>query len=321
MSKLILAIDQGTTGTRTYLFDHLGKVVGSAYREITQYFPKPGWVEHDAQEIWQSVEETGKKALKSAGVNASHIAAIGITNQRETTILWDRKTGKPIHRAIVWQCRRTTGLCDKLKAQGKEKTFRLKSGLVIDAYFSGTKVHWLLQNVPGAALRASKGELAFGTVDTWLLWNLTKGLCHKTDYSNASRTLFFNIKTKKWDSDLLRILRIPSALLPEVQASASQFGATSSKSYLGAGFPITGMAGDQQASLFGQGCHEAGSIKNTYGTGCFLLLNLGKKFVLSKNKLLTTLACDSKGQPVFALEGYPFLLGEPLSNGSGMACV
>src|SRR5665213_1394291 len=309
MAKLILAIDQGTTGTRTYLFDHAGKVVGSAYQEFTQYFPKPGWVEHDALEIQRTVEETGKKALKSAGIKPSQIAAIGITNQRETTVLWDRKTGKPIHKAIVWQCRRTAHRCDELKKQGKEKLFLQKTGLVIDAYFSGTKVEWLLQNVPSAAKRAAKGELAFGTIDTWLLWNLTGGQSHATDYSNASRTLLFNIKTKQWDWELLKTLHVPPSLLPRAQASASLFGVTSSKSYLGAGIPITGIAGDQQAALFGQGCHEPGTLKNTYGTGCFLLLNVGKKHVTSKNKLLTTLACDGKGKPVYALEGSVFIGG------------
>ena len=309
MSKLILAIDQGTTGTRTYLFDHSGRVVGSAYQEFTQYFPKPGWVEHDANEIWRTVEETGKKALKSAGVKPSQIAAIGITNQRETTVIWNRKTGKPIHKAIVWQCRRTAHRCDQLKAQGKEKLFLNKTGLVIDAYFSGTKVEWLLQNVPGATKKAARGELAFGTIDTWLLWNLTGGRSHATDYSNASRTLLFNIRSKKWDLQLLKTLHVPSSLLPKVQASSSLFGTTSSRSYLGSGIPITGIAGDQQAALFGQGCHEPGTLKNTYGTGCFLLLNLGQKHILSKNKLLTTLACDGKGQPAYALEGAVFIGG------------
>lgn len=309
MSKLILAIDQGTTGTRTHLFDHSGKVVGSAYREFTQYFPKPGWVEHDAAEIWRSVEDTGRKALKAAGVGPSRIAVIGITNQRETTVLWDRRTGKPIHHAIVWQCRRTAHRCDQLKRQGREKLFSAKTGLLLDAYFSGTKVEWLLQNVPGAAARAAKGELAFGTVDSWLLWNLTGGRSHSTDYSNASRTLLFNIKTRQWDGPLLKILHVPPSVLPKVQASASRFGTTSSRSYLGEGVPILGMAGDQQAALFGQGCHEPGTLKNTYGTGCFLLLNLGKKHLLSRNKLLTTLACDGRGQPVYALEGAVFIGG------------
>lgn len=309
MSKLILAVDQGTTCTRTYLFDHSGKVVGSAYQEFTQYFPKPGWVEHDASEIWRTVEATGKKALKSAGVKPAQIAAIGITNQRETTVIWDRKTGKPIHRAIVWQCRRTAHRCDELRREGKEKLFLNKTGLVLDAYFSGTKVEWLLKNVPGAAKKAAKGELAFGTIDSWLLWNLTGGKSHATDYTNASRTLLFNIKAKQWDPALLKILHVPASLLPKVQASAGLFGKTSLKSYLGAGVPITGIAGDQQAALFGQGCHEPGTLKNTYGTGCFLLLNLGRRHIHSKNKLLITLACDGEGKPVYALEGSVFIGG------------
>jgi glycerol kinase len=309
MAQLILAIDQGTTGTRTYLFDKSGKVVGSAYQEFTQYFPKPGWVEHDADEIWRTVEATGRKALKAAKAKHSDVVAVGITNQRETVVIWDRKTGKPIHKAIVWQCRRTAHRCDELKKKGLEKTFAAKTGLVIDAYFSGTKIEWLLKHVPGAAKKAAKGELAFGTIDTWLLWKLTGGKTHATDYSNASRTLVYNIQTKQWDPQLLKTLSIPQSLLPKVQASSSLFGHTASSSYLGGGIPITGIAGDQQAALFGQGCHEPGTLKNTYGTGCFLLLNAGKKRVVSKNKLLTTLACDGKGQPVYALEGSVFIGG------------
>jgi glycerol kinase len=309
MGKMIMAIDQGTTGTRTYLFEKSGKVAGSAYCEFTQFFPKPGWVEHDAMEIWRTVEETGRKALKAAGAGPLDVAAIGITNQRETTVVWDRKTGKPVHRAIVWQCRRTAERCEQLKRRGLEKSFREKTGLVIDAYFSGTKAEWLLDNVPGVARRAARGELAFGTIDTWLLWNLTCGQAHATDYSNASRTLLFNIKAKQWDPALLKLLHVPRSLLPKVQASSSRFGTTSARSFLGAGIPITGIAGDQQAALFGQGCHESGSLKNTYGTGCFLLLNLGKKHILSKNKLITTLGCDSKGQPAYVLEGAIFIGG------------
>ena len=309
MAKFILAIDQGTTGTRTYLFDKSGEVAGSAYQEITQHFPQPGWVEHDATEILDSVQATGKKALKAAGAKPGDIAGVGITNQRETTVLWDRKTGKPLHKAIVWQCRRTAHRCDQLKAQGKENLFRASTGLMLDAYFSGTKLEWLLKNIPGAMARAKKGELAFGTIDSWLLWNLTGGHAHVTDFTNASRTLLFNIRTKKWDARLLHILGIPASVLPKVQASASRFGETSPKSYLGGGIRIGGVAGDQQAALYGQGCHEAGSMKNTYGTGCFLLLNLGQKFLLSKNKLLTTLACDAMGQPAYALEGAVFIGG------------
>jgi len=309
MKRLIMAIDQGTTGTRTYLFDRSGKVVGSAYQEFTQYFPQPGWVEHDAQEIWATVEGTGRKALKAAGARASDIAGIGITNQRETTVIWDRKTGKPIHKAIVWQCRRTAHRCDQLKAGGKASLFRSRTGLVLDAYFSGTKVEWFLRNVPGAKARAAKGELAFGTIDSWLLWKLTGGRSHATDFTNASRTLLFNIRTKKWDKDLLRTLGVPASLLPRAQDSCGRFGETSPKSFLGGGIEIAGIAGDQQAALFGQGCHVPGMLKNTYGTGCFLLLNLGKKFLLSKNQLLTTLACGPHGEPVYALEGAVFIGG------------
>jgi glycerol kinase len=309
MQKFILAIDQGTTGTRTYIFDSKARVLGSAYREFTQYFPKPGWVEHDAQEIWGTVEATGRGALKAAGLSPSRIAAIGITNQRETALLWDRKSSKPLHRAIVWQCRRTASRCDQLKKQGKEKIFREKTGLVLDAYFSGTKLEWLLKNVPGAASRAAKGGLAFGTIDSWLLWKLSGGVAHLSDHSNASRTLLYNIKTLEWDAELMRTLHVPQSLMPRVQASSSLFGMSSAKTYLGAGIPIAGMVGDQQAALFGQGCFGPGSMKNTYGTGCFLLLNLGKKFRLSKNQLLTTLVCDAQGKPAYGLEGAVFIAG------------
>jgi glycerol kinase len=309
LQRCILAIDQGTTGTRSYLFDSQARVLGSAYSEFTQHFPKPGWVEHDAEEIWETVERTGRAALKSAGLKASAVAAVGITNQRETTLLWDRKNSKPIHRAIVWQCRRTAGRCDELKGQGHEKAFRDKTGLVLDAYFSGTKIEWLLKHLPGAARRAARGELAFGTIDTWLLWKLSGGRAHATDFSNASRTLLYDIRKKAWDPKLQRLLHVPSSLLPKVQASSSIFGLTGPRSFLGSGIPIAGMAGDQQAALFGQGCFEAGSLKNTYGTGCFLLLNLGKRHRLSKNKLLTTLICDAQGQPAYGLEGAVFIGG------------
>jgi glycerol kinase len=308
-AKYVLAIDQGTTGTRSYLFDTQGRVAGSAYQEFTQYFPRPGWVEHDAEEIWKSAAATTRKALKAAGAKPFDIAAIGITNQRETTLLWDRKSGKPVHRAIVWQCRRTAARCDQLKKQGKEKLFRARTGLVLDAYFSGTKLEWLLKNVKGARQKARQGRLAFGTIDSWLLWKLSGGAVHATDYSNASRTLLFNIKTKKWDRELCKILGVPASLLPEVRASAADFGVTGAKSFLGAGIPIAGIAGDQQAALYGQGCHAPGSLKNTYGTGCFLVLNLGKRFLLSKNKLLTTLVCDEWGRPAYGLEGAVFIGG------------
>jgi glycerol kinase len=311
--EILLAIDQGTTGTRSYAFDARGRVLGSAYQEFTQYFPQPGWVEHDALEIWASVQSTGAKALKSAGIRPaqapSRVAGLGITNQRETTVLWDRRNSKPLHRAIVWQCRRTAARCEQLKRQGREKAIRAKTGLLLDAYFSGTKAEWLLKHVPGAAGKAKAGHLALGTIDSWLLWNLSGGQAHATDFSNASRTLLYDIRKKNWDPDLLKLFGIPASVLPKVQASASRFGVTGAKAFCGAGIPITGIAGDQQAALFGQGCVEPGQMKNTYGTGCFLLLNVGKRFKLSKNKLLTTLACDAAGQPVYALEGAVFVGG------------
>jgi glycerol kinase len=310
---LLLAVDQGTTGTRTYVFDKGGRVLGSAYQEFAQHFPRPGWVEHDALEIWGTVQSTGAKALKSAGIRPSQasgrVAGLGLTNQRETTVLWDRRSSKPVHRAIVWQCRRTAARCEQLKRQGREKAIRAKTGLVLDAYFSGTKAEWLLKNVPGAAASARAGRLALGTIDSWLLWNLSGGRAHATDFSNASRTLLYDIRKKNWDPALLRLFGIPAGVLPKVQASASHFGVTDEKAFCGAGIPITGMAGDQQAALFGQGCVRPGQMKNTYGTGCFLLLNLGSRFKLSKNKLLTTLACDAAGQPVYALEGAVFVGG------------
>jgi glycerol kinase len=309
MKKFILAIDQGTTGTRTYIFDRRARVLGSSYREFTQYFPKPGQVEHDGLEIWESVQKTGKGALQSAGLKASDIAAVGITNQRETTLLWDRQHGRPLHKAIVWQCRRTAARCDELKRQGRESLFRQRTGLVLDAYFSGTKLEWLLKHVPGAAKRATKGELAFGTIDTWLLWKLSGGAAHLTDHTNASRTLLYNCKTQAWDPELMRILGVQASLLPKIQASSSIFGLTDASSFLGAGVPIAGMAGDQQAALFGQGCFEPGSMKNTYGTGCFLLLNLGKRFRLSHHGLLTTIICDAQGKPAYGLEGAVFIAG------------
>jgi glycerol kinase len=244
-----------------------------------------------------------------AGAKSHDIAAIGITNQRETTLVWDRKTGKPVHKAIVWQCRRTAERCEELQKRGKEAFVRSRTGLVLDAYFSGTKLEWLLKRVPGALARARTGRLAFGTMDTWLVWNLTDGVSHVTDYSNASRTMLFNVRKLQWDPELCRLLGIPSQVLPKVQASASRFGVTHAKSHLGAGIPICGIAGDQQAALYGQGCHEPGSMKNTYGTGCFLLLNAGKKFLLSKNRLLTTLGCDARGGPTYVLEGSVFIGG------------
>lgn len=305
--KYILAIDQGTTGTRTNIFNHAGALVASAYQEFPQYFPKPGWVEHDAMEIWQSVEATIQKAITK--IDPAHIAAIGITNQRETTVMWDKKTGKPVHRAIVWQCRRTAEMCDELKRKKFSNLFHKKTGLVLDAYFSGTKIKWLLDHVPGLRKKAQAGQVLFGTIDTWIIYKLTGGLVHATDYSNASRTLVFNIIKKQWDSQLLKILKIPAQILPQVQNSAGEFGRTIKIKNLPAGIPITGVAGDQQAALFGQACFEEGTAKNTYGTGCFMLLHTGPKPVFSKNGLLTTLCCDAWGKPAYALEGAVFIGG------------
>ena len=308
--KYILSIDQGTTGSRAYIFDKPGRIVSSAYKEFRQIYPRAGWVEHDPEEIWRSVESVVRQALSRKKIRPADIAAIGITNQRETTILWDRKTGKPVYNAIVWQCRRTAAICDKLKKDGHAELFRRKTGLVIDPYFSGTKIKWILSGLSPNDTSPSGTSLCFGTVDTWLIWKLTGGKVHATDYTNASRTLIFNIREKKWDAQLLRILKIPKAILPEVKPSSSIFG-TTAKGVCGlpAGIPIAGVAGDQQAALFGQGCFSAGEMKNTYGTGCFLLLNTGKKFLLSNNGLLTTLACDAHGAPCYAQEGAVFITG------------
>lgn len=315
--QYILALDQGTTGSRAFLFDAQGRAVTSDYKEFPQYFPKPGWVEHDAEEIWASCAAVIKGVLRKSRAKPQAIAAIGITNQRETTVLWDRKTGKPVHRAIVWQCRRTTELCAALRAKGLGPLFRKKTGLVLDPYFSGTKIRWLLDHVPGLRRRAAKGEICFGTIDSWLIWKLTGGESHATDLTNASRTLIFNIRTKTWDRDLLKILDIPAAILPRVQNPGSVFGHTrgqknsgrQSGSGLPSGIPITAVLGDQQAALYGQGCYASGSVKNTYGTGCFIVLNTGKKLIYSKKGLLSTLASDDKGRPVYALEGSVFIAG------------
>ena len=308
MSGYIMAIDQGTTGSRTYLFDVNGDVVGSAYKEFKQIYPKPGWVEHDAEEIWKTVEETMIAACMQNNIELEEIVAIGITNQRETTILWDKKTGKPVHNAIVWQCRRTADTCDALKEKGLEKLFREKTGLVVDAYFSGTKVKWILDNVPEARKKAEAGDLMFGTIDTWLMYKLSGGNVHATDYTNASRTLLFNIAEKTWDGEILEILDIPESILPEVKNSAALYGHTSMKLPLNREVPITGLAGDQQAALFGQGCVTPGMAKNTYGTGCFLL-SITEDLVYSENGLVTTLACDAAGEPVYCLEGSVFIAG------------
>ncbi|MEO7414089.1 MAG: glycerol kinase GlpK [Opitutaceae bacterium] len=307
---LILALDQGTTSSRAIVFDRRGRSRGVAQQEFTQYFPRPGWVEHDPLDLWESTRRTALAAMAKAKVTGADIAAIGLTNQRETTLLWERSTGIPLARAIVWQDRRTAGLCARLKTRGLEPLFRRRTGLLLDPYFSGTKLAWLLDNIPGARARAARGELAFGTVDTWLLWKLTGGKVHATDVSNASRTLLLNLRTGTWDEELLRVLRIPRAVLPVVRASSEVYGEVQSISAL-RGVPISGVAGDQQAALFGQACFRPGLAKNTYGTGCFLLLHTGKKPVVSKHHLLTTIAwrLGAKGPLEYALEGSVFIGG------------
>jgi len=309
MKKFILALDQGTTSSRAVLFDRAGRVAGISQREFTQFYPREGWVEHDAREIWVSQLAVAREALEKAGVSPRDLAALGITNQRETTILWDRKTGNPVHNAIVWQCRRTAGICDGLKKEGWEPRIREATGLVLDAYFSGTKVMWILDNVPGAREKAEAGDLLFGTVDSWLLWNLTGGRIHATDRTNASRTLLYNIMDLSWDRTLLDAFRIPRSLLPEVRPSSGIFGVTDPDIFDGVEVPIAGMAGDQQAALFGQTCFEPGMAKNTYGTGCFLMMNTGDRAIPSRSGLLTTLACGVGGGVDYALEGSVFIAG------------
>ena len=308
MGKYIMALDAGTTSNRAILFDKDCKIVSVAQREFTQIYPQPGWVEHDANEIWSSMLGVAVETIAKAGISASDVAAIGITNQRETTIVWDKETGEPVYNAIVWQCRRTSQYCDSLKAKGLEDTIREKTGLVIDAYFSATKLRWILENVEGVRERAEKGELLFGTVDTWLIWKLTHGRVHVTDYSNASRTMMYNITELKWDEDILKELGIPASMLPEVKDSSLNYG-NCSKHILGAEIPIAGIAGDQQAALFGQQCWDKGNAKNTYGTGCFLLMNTGDEPVFSKNGLVTTLAWGIDGKVQYALEGSVFIAG------------
>ncbi|MBR3769291.1 MAG: glycerol kinase GlpK [Lachnospiraceae bacterium] len=308
MARYVMALDAGTTSNRCILFNEKGEMCSVAQKEFTQYFPQPGWVEHDAEEIWSTQLEVAKEAMANIGATAADIAAIGITNQRETAIVWDKVTGKPIHHAIVWQCRRTSEYCDALKAEGLTESFRSKTGLVIDAYFSGTKVKWLLDNVEGARERAEKGELLFGTVETWLIWKLTKGAAHVTDYSNASRTMLFNINTLKWDEEILERLQIPAVMLPEAKPSSYIYG-YSDPAYFGAAIPIAGAAGDQQAALFGQTCFNPGEAKNTYGTGCFLLMNTGETPVFSNNGLVTTIAWGLDGKVNYALEGSIFVAG------------
>jgi len=304
--KYILALDQGTTSSRAILFNHDGGIVATAQKEFRQIFPKPGWVEHDAQEIWATQAGVASEVLHKARAKAADVAAIGITNQRETTVVWDRKTGKPICNAIVWQDRRTASICDNLRSQKLDKRIQRKTGLVVDAYFSATKVQWILQNVKGAKARAAKGELAFGTIDSWLLWNLSGGKVHATDVSNASRTMLYDIRRGTWDEELLKIFGVPRSMLPEVRDSSGDFGTTS---LLGGSIPIAGIAGDQQSALFGQICTKPGMVKNTYGTGCFMLMNTCTKPIASKNKLLTTVAWRINGRTEYALEGSVFIAG------------
>lgn len=302
----IIALDQGTTSSRAILFNEKGEMAGVEQKEFTQFFPKPGWVEHDAEEIWSTQAEVLRNLLAQHEVDARDIAAIGITNQRETTVVWDRNTGEPISKAIVWQDKRTSDFCDELKEKGHEELVKKKTGLVIDSYFSGTKVKWLLDNVPDARAKAERGELCFGTIDSWLVWKLTKGEVHATDYTNASRTMLYNIVENKWDEELLDILQVPKSLLPEAHPSSYHFG---DFEYRGQKIPIMGIAGDQQAALFGQACFAPGQAKNTYGTGCFMLMNTGGECQHSKHGLLTTMACSTSGELTYALEGSIFIAG------------
>lgn len=306
--KYILALDQGTTSSRAILFDKKGNIVASEQQEFTQIFPQPGWVEHNAKEIWSSQLRVAQKVLSKNKVKATDIAGIGITNQRETTVIWDKETGEPIHNAIVWQDRRTASICDKMKKDGLGRYVRKNTGLVVDAYFSGTKIKWMLDKVKGARKRAIKGELLFGTIDSWLVWKLTGGAVHVTDYTNASRTLLYNINQLKWDDKLLKYLNIPKNILPEVKQSSEVYG-TSEVSLFGHSIPIAGIAGDQQSALFGQACYRKGMAKNTYGTGCFMLMNTGDKPVYSKKGLLTTIAWGIDGKVTYALEGSVFIAG------------
>jgi len=308
MKKLsILALDQGTTSSRAILFDRDGQPVASASREFNQFFPKPGWVEHDPEEIWATQAGVAVEVLARAGIESSDIAAIGITNQRETAVVWNRKTGKPVCNAIVWQDRRTSDYCDQLKREGHDRIIAEKTGLIIDAYFSATKIRWILDNVAGTREMARRGELAFGTIDSWLVWNLTGGRMHVTDVSNASRTMLFNIHSMAWDDDLLRLFDIPGSILPEVRSSSEIYGLTTGT--FGSQIPVAGIAGDQQAALFGQMCNEQGMIKNTYGTGCFMMMNTGTRPIESKHRLLTTVAWKIGGETVYALEGSIFIAG------------
>lgn len=305
----IMAIDQGTTSTRAIIFDKAGQHIGSSQKEFTQYFPQEGWVEHDANEIWNSVQSVIADAFIESGIKPDQVAGIGITNQRETTVIWDKQTGRPIYHAVVWQSRQSSGIADQLKESGYEDLIHEKTGLVIDSYFSATKIRWILDHVPGAQERAEKGELLFGTIDSWILWKLTDGAVHATDYSNASRTMLFNIHELKWDQEILKILNIPSAILPKVVSNSEVYGMTQGFHFFGFEVPVSGMAGDQQAALFGQMAFEPGMIKNTYGTGSFIVMNTGEKPKISKNKLLTTIAYGINGKVNYALEGSIFVAG------------
>ena len=307
-SKYVLALDAGTSSSRAILFDHAGHIVSVSQKEFRQIYPKPGWVEHDPIEIWETQRAVAREAIEKAGATPAEISAIGITNQRETTVVWNRETGKPVYNAIVWQCRRTSEYCDDLKRRGLADSIREKTGLIPDAYFSGTKIRWILENIPGARADAEAGRLLFGTIDTWLVWNLTGGKVHATDYSNASRTMLYDIGALKWDDDILREFKIPKSMLPDVRPSSGSFGETAPDVF-GAPLPIAGVAGDQQSALFGQTCFEAGDAKNTYGTGCFMLMNTGDRRVPSKNGLLTTIAWGLDGKVSYALEGSVFTAG------------
>ena len=307
--RYVLALDQGTSGSTVLVVDPEGQIRGRGYAELPQHYPRPGWVEHDPEQIWRTTVEAIGQALGAARISPAEVVAIGITNQRETTILWERRSGRPIHNAIVWQCRRTADACDRLKAEGVEAEVRHKTGLVVDAYFSGTKIAWLLDHVEGARARAERGEIAFGTVDSWLLWRLTGGAVHATDPSNASRTLCFDIRALRWDEGLAKMLGVPMQVFPELRPSAGVFGETAAGGPLPAGIPVAGIAGDQQAALFGQACLEPGMAKNTYGTGCFLLLNTGERLVTSDRGLLTTVAWQVGGRTTYALEGSVFIAG------------
>ncbi|QJC87901.1 Glycerol kinase (sn-glycerol-3-phosphate generating) [Bacillus subtilis] len=312
METYILSLDQGTTSSRAILFNKEGKIVHSAQKEFTQYFPHPGWVEHNANEIWGSVLAVIATVISESGISASQIAGIGITNQRETAVVWDKDTGNPVYHAIVWQSRQTSGICEELREKGYNDLFREKTGLLIDPYFSGTKVKWILDNVEGAREKAEKGELLFGTIDTWLIWKMSGGKAHVTDYSNASRTLMFNIYDLKWDDELLDILDVPKSMLPEVKPSSQVYAETVDYHFFGKNIPIAGAAGDQQSALFGQACFEEGMGKNTYGTGCFMLMNTGEKAIKSEHGLLTTIAWGIDGKVEYALEGSIFVAGSAI---------